>query len=100
MDEVRELLRRAVTDQRGLAGSVSLSAEAENALVRLSAGPTRPTRSRTQRPVSSRPSSTAPRTAPNSLRAGLMFETGTKDDSDIPAREQHPQERLHRPSGQ
>ncbi|MFE9924676.1 hypothetical protein ACFYQA_24760 [Streptomyces sp. NPDC005774] len=29
-----------MTDRLGLAGSVSLSAEAENALVRLSAGPT------------------------------------------------------------
>ncbi|WDV49957.1 replication-associated recombination protein A [Streptomyces coeruleorubidus] len=40
-DEVRELLRRAVTDQRGLGGSVSLSAEAEDALVRLAAGDAR-----------------------------------------------------------
>ena len=40
-DEVRELLRRAVTDQRGLDGSVSLSAEAEAALVRLAAGDAR-----------------------------------------------------------
>jgi len=40
-DEVRELLRRAVTDQRGLDGSVSLSAEAEDALVRLAAGDAR-----------------------------------------------------------
>ncbi len=40
-DEVRDLLRRAVTDQRGLDGSVSLSAEAEDALVRLAAGDAR-----------------------------------------------------------
>ncbi|MEU4606874.1 replication-associated recombination protein A [Kribbella sp. NPDC023972] len=40
-DEVRELLRRAVTDQRGLDSSVSLSAEAEDALVRLAAGDAR-----------------------------------------------------------
>nr|WP_239128517.1 replication-associated recombination protein A [Sinosporangium siamense] len=40
-DEVRELLRRAVSDPRGLDGSVSLSAEAEDALVRLAAGDAR-----------------------------------------------------------
>ncbi|WP_103960262.1 replication-associated recombination protein A [Nonomuraea solani] len=40
-DEVRELLRRAVTDPRGLDGSVSLPAEAEDALVRLAAGDAR-----------------------------------------------------------
>ncbi|GAA2428618.1 replication-associated recombination protein A [Actinomadura vinacea] len=40
-DEVRDLLRRAVTDQRGLDGSVSLSAEAEDALARLAAGDAR-----------------------------------------------------------
>lgn len=40
-DEVRELLHRAVTDQRGLNGSVSISAEAMDALVRLAAGDAR-----------------------------------------------------------
>ncbi|WP_405588394.1 replication-associated recombination protein A [Streptomyces sp. NBC_01092] len=40
-DEVRDLLRRAVTDQRGLDGSVSLAPEAEDALVRLAAGDAR-----------------------------------------------------------
>ncbi|MFG3442942.1 replication-associated recombination protein A [Nonomuraea sp. NPDC047897] len=40
-DEVRELLRRAVTEPRGLDGSVTLSAEAEAALVRLAAGDAR-----------------------------------------------------------
>jgi putative ATPase len=40
-NEVRELLRRAVADHRGLDGSVSLSAEAEDALVRLAAGDAR-----------------------------------------------------------
>ncbi|MGW8486745.1 replication-associated recombination protein A [Streptomyces sp. NPDC055886] len=40
-EEVRELLRRAVKDERGLDGSVSLSPEAENALVRLAAGDAR-----------------------------------------------------------
>ena len=40
-DEVRELPRRAVTDQRGLNGSVSMSAKAEDALVRLAAGDAR-----------------------------------------------------------
>ncbi|GGY28017.1 replication-associated recombination protein A [Streptomyces djakartensis] len=37
-DEVRELLRRAVKEERGLGGAVTLSAEAEDALVRLAAG--------------------------------------------------------------
>jgi putative ATPase len=37
-DDIRELLRRAVTDPRGLDSSVSVSAEAEDALVRLAAG--------------------------------------------------------------
>ncbi|MFE6835909.1 replication-associated recombination protein A [Streptomyces sp. NPDC057705] len=40
-DDVRELLRRAVNDERGLGGAVSLSPEAEAALVRLSAGDAR-----------------------------------------------------------
>ncbi|MEU4533372.1 replication-associated recombination protein A [Streptosporangium sp. NPDC023825] len=40
-DEVRELLRRAVTDLRGLDSAVSLSGEAEDALVRLAAGDAR-----------------------------------------------------------
>ncbi len=40
-DEVRELLRRAIADPRGLDGSVSLEPEAEDALVRLSAGDAR-----------------------------------------------------------
>ncbi|WP_405832333.1 MULTISPECIES: replication-associated recombination protein A [unclassified Streptomyces] len=40
-DDVRELLRRAVKDERGLGGAVSLSPEAEAALVRLSAGDAR-----------------------------------------------------------
>jgi putative ATPase len=40
-DQVRTLLRRAVTDERGLGGSVTLSAEAEEHLVRLAAGDVR-----------------------------------------------------------
>ena len=40
-DDVRALLRRAVTDQRGLDGGVELTDEAENALVRLAAGDAR-----------------------------------------------------------
>ncbi len=40
-DEVRELLRRAVADQRGLHGAVTLVEAAENALVRLAAGDAR-----------------------------------------------------------
>jgi len=40
-DDVRALLRRAVTDERGLAGSVELAADAEDALVRLAAGDAR-----------------------------------------------------------
>ncbi|MFI9753966.1 replication-associated recombination protein A [Streptomyces collinus] len=40
-DEVRELLRRAVKDERGLDGAVTLSPEAEDALVRLAAGDAR-----------------------------------------------------------
>ncbi|MBP2368706.1 replication-associated recombination protein A [Pseudonocardia parietis] len=37
-DDVRELLRRAVASERGLAGTVSLTPDGEDALVRLSAG--------------------------------------------------------------
>ncbi|MEU6699363.1 replication-associated recombination protein A [Pseudonocardia sp. NPDC046786] len=37
-DDVRRLLRRAVTSERGLNGAVELAAEGEDALVRLSAG--------------------------------------------------------------
>jgi putative ATPase len=40
-DEVRELLRRAVGDQRGLNGAVELAQDAEDALVRLAAGDAR-----------------------------------------------------------
>src|SRR4051812_34674477 len=40
-DDLRALLRRAVTDERGLGGSVELAAEAEDALVRLAAGDAR-----------------------------------------------------------
>ncbi|MEV6846968.1 replication-associated recombination protein A [Actinoplanes sp. NPDC051411] len=40
-DQVRALLRRAVTDPRGLSGSVTLSAEAEEHLVRLASGDVR-----------------------------------------------------------
>jgi putative ATPase len=40
-DDVRELLRRAVSDQRGLNGAVTLAPEAEDALVRLAAGDAR-----------------------------------------------------------
>ena len=40
-DEVRALLHRAVSDQRGLDGSVSVTIEAMDALVRLSAGDAR-----------------------------------------------------------
>ncbi|MGA8114157.1 MAG: AAA family ATPase, partial [Actinocatenispora sp.] len=40
-DSVRALIRRAVTDPRGLAGSVELTDEAEEHLVRLSAGDAR-----------------------------------------------------------
>jgi putative ATPase len=40
-DDLRCLLRRAVADERGLAGAVTVSGEAEDALVRLSAGDAR-----------------------------------------------------------
>jgi putative ATPase len=40
-DDVRELVRRAVTDERGLGGSVTLTAEAEDHLVRLAGGDVR-----------------------------------------------------------
>jgi putative ATPase len=40
-DQVRALLRRAVTDERGLGGSVTLAADAEEHLVRLAAGDVR-----------------------------------------------------------
>ncbi|MEV1290385.1 replication-associated recombination protein A, partial [Micromonospora sp. NPDC049679] len=40
-DAVRGLLRRAVTDERGLAGAVTLSGEAETHLVRLAGGDVR-----------------------------------------------------------
>ncbi len=40
-DEVRELLRRAVADQRGLACAFTVAADAEDALVRLAAGDAR-----------------------------------------------------------
>ena len=40
-DDVRELLRRAVTSERGLAGAVTLAQDGEDALVRLSAGDAR-----------------------------------------------------------
>ncbi|WP_067507184.1 replication-associated recombination protein A [Actinoplanes sp. TFC3] len=40
-DDVRGLLRRAVTDERGLGGQVTLTAEAEDHLVRLAAGDVR-----------------------------------------------------------
>ncbi|SHL25914.1 putative ATPase [Pseudonocardia thermophila] len=40
-DDIRVLLRRAVTDERGLAGAVELRPDAEDALVRLAAGDAR-----------------------------------------------------------
>ncbi len=40
-DAVRSLVRRAVTDERGLAGAVSLAADAEDHLVRLAGGDVR-----------------------------------------------------------
>jgi putative ATPase len=40
-DDVRLLLRRALTDERGLGGAVTLDAEAEDHLVRLAAGDVR-----------------------------------------------------------
>jgi putative ATPase len=40
-DQVRTLLRRAVTDERGLGGRVTLTSEAEEHLVRLAAGDVR-----------------------------------------------------------
>ena len=40
-DDVRALLRRAITDERGLGGSVTLTAQAEDHLVRLAAGDVR-----------------------------------------------------------
>jgi putative ATPase len=40
-DDVRALVRRAVTDRRGLGGAVTLSTEAEDHLVRLAAGDVR-----------------------------------------------------------
>ncbi|WP_035861885.1 replication-associated recombination protein A, partial [Cryptosporangium arvum] len=40
-DDIRELLHRAVTDERGLGGAVTLAPEAEDHLVRLAAGDAR-----------------------------------------------------------
>src|SRR5213078_1380865 len=40
-DDVRQLVRRAVTDQRGLGGAVTLTTEAEEHLVRLAGGDVR-----------------------------------------------------------
>jgi putative ATPase len=40
-DDVRELVRRAVADERGLGGAVTLTAEAEDHLVRLAGGDVR-----------------------------------------------------------
>ncbi|BAL91457.1 putative ATP/GTP-binding protein [Actinoplanes missouriensis 431] len=40
-DDVRGLIRRAITDERGLGGAVTLSAEAEDHLVRLASGDVR-----------------------------------------------------------
>jgi putative ATPase len=40
-DEVRRLVRRALTDERGLGGAVTLAAEAEEHLVRLASGDVR-----------------------------------------------------------
>ncbi|WP_030440146.1 replication-associated recombination protein A [Actinoplanes subtropicus] len=40
-DDVRRLLRRALTDERGLGGAVTLSAEAEDHFVRLASGDVR-----------------------------------------------------------
>jgi putative ATPase len=40
-DDVRRLVRRALTDERGLGGAVTLSAEAEDHLVRLASGDVR-----------------------------------------------------------
>jgi len=40
-DDVRALLRRAVTDQRGLAGAMELAGDAEDVLVRLAVGDAR-----------------------------------------------------------
>src|SRR4029078_4275086 len=40
-DAVRTLVRRALTDERGLGGSVTLGAEAEDHLVRLAGGDVR-----------------------------------------------------------
>jgi putative ATPase len=40
-DDVRRLLRRALTDERGLAGRVTLAADAEDHLVRLASGDVR-----------------------------------------------------------
>ncbi|MEV4706963.1 replication-associated recombination protein A [Actinoplanes sp. NPDC049316] len=40
-DDVRHLIRRAVTDERGLGGAVTLAAEAEDHLVRLAGGDVR-----------------------------------------------------------
>ncbi len=40
-DDLRALLRRAVTDERGLGGSVELAVDAEDALVRLAGGDAR-----------------------------------------------------------
>ncbi|BBH63573.1 ATPase [Actinoplanes sp. OR16] len=40
-DDVRGLVRRAITDERGLGGAVTLSAEAEEHLVRLASGDVR-----------------------------------------------------------
>ena len=40
-DDVRALLRRAVADERGLAGALTVAPDAEDALVRLAAGDAR-----------------------------------------------------------
>jgi putative ATPase len=40
-DDVRKLVRRAITDERGLGGAVTLTAEAEDHLVRLAGGDVR-----------------------------------------------------------
>ncbi len=40
-DDIRELVRRAVTDERGLAGAVTVAPDAENHLVRMAGGDAR-----------------------------------------------------------
>ena len=81
-DDVRALLRRAVADERGLAGAVTVAPDAEDALVRLAAGDAR--------------------RALTALEAAADGVAGTGGDDDRPARgraRRHRGERALRPAG-